>query len=39
VRVPTALQAGLLLAAGVVVVVGVYPNLFGRFGDISLLVR
>lgn len=39
VRVPTALQAGLLLAAGVVVVVGVYPNLFGRFGDISALVR
>lgn len=39
VRVPAALQAGLLLAAGVVVVVGVYPNLFGRFGDISALVR
>jgi NADH-quinone oxidoreductase subunit N len=39
VRVPAALQASLLLAAGMVVVVGVYPNLIGRFGDISSLVR
>jgi len=39
IRVPTALQASLALAAGVLVVVGVFPNLLGRFGAISSLVR
>ena len=39
VRVPAALGAGLALTAGVTFVVGIYPELLGRFGDISLLVR
>lgn len=39
VRVPSALGAGLALTAAVTLVVGVYPELLGRFGDISLLVR
>jgi NADH-quinone oxidoreductase subunit N len=39
VRVPPALGASLGLAALVVVVVGFYPNLIGRFGDIGSLVH
>ena len=39
VRVPSALGAGLALTAAVTLVVGVYPELLGRFGDISLLLR
>ena len=38
VRVPPALAAGLALTTALVVVVGFYPELVGRFGDISTLV-
>jgi NADH-quinone oxidoreductase subunit N len=39
VRIPAALGAGLALTAAITFAVGVYPQLLGRFGDISSLVR
>jgi NADH-quinone oxidoreductase subunit N len=39
VRVPTALTASIGLCALVTIVVGVYPQLVGRFGELSSLVR
>jgi NADH-quinone oxidoreductase subunit N len=39
IKVPTPLVTALGICAVVVVAVGVYPQLFGRFGDLASLVR
>jgi len=39
ITVPTTLVTALGICAVVVVVVGVYPQLFGHFGDIASLVK
>ena len=39
IRVPPALQASLGLSVIVVVVIGIYPQLFAHLGDVASLVR
>ncbi|MBV8302986.1 MAG: hypothetical protein JOZ04_02170, partial [Acidimicrobiia bacterium] len=39
IRVPASLQAALGLCAIVVVVIGIYPQLFAHLGDVASLVR
>jgi NADH-quinone oxidoreductase subunit N len=39
IRVPASLQAALALTVIVVVVIGIYPQLFARLGDVASLVR
>jgi NADH-quinone oxidoreductase subunit N len=39
IKVPTSLVTALGITVAVVVVVGVYPQLFGHFGDLASLVR
>jgi len=39
IRVPASLQAALALTALVVIVIGIYPQLFARLGDVASLVK
>jgi energy-converting hydrogenase Eha subunit A len=39
IRVPTSLSAALGITAAVVVVIGVYPQLFAHLGDLASFVR